>query len=1018
MFNVNKISNLDGKIFEFFRHSIILRGMRLKAMKYHIIIFFLIISFFSYSQSQKKIDSIKGIISLANSDFQKTIEYLRLGYNFSNKDSTIFYYNKSLKIARDNNFPERISSALVSVNIWTEKNVSREKAIEQHHSAIKELIEYNYMPGIANNYFRLGYKYFAISKLDSVQKYVQMGLAISNEIGDNSVTVTGLHTLGNVEYYKGQFKDALNYYKDAEKICVNDSLLKISLKYASILEAIGVVNAYIENYNNAYDYYLKSKEIVVHHGNQKSIQSLNLRIGSLLFNQDSLDASLTYLNPSIAYFDSFLVKDVNLLEGLYIRGSNYLKQSKTKLAEKDFNQLYEIAIKNGNSQYERISYYNLGELYTKTKAYDKAIKNYKLDYELSVEFNDIGEQKDALSGLINVFKIKKDYKNLAESFEKYILVKDSIDIIALEGQLAEVESKFQTEKKQNEINKLKAKNIFTEQQKEKERNLYLGGIGFTTLVGLFLLLLVRNRQKVNKKLREVDQLKTNFFSNISHEFRTPLTLISGPIEDQLMKKDLCDEERDTFTMVKRNSDRLLELVNQLLEISKIESGGQQIELIKDDLSVFIGALQNGFIYSTEQKQIDYVIKNDITKNLVWFDKDIIEKILVNLISNAVKYTSKKGKIIISSKLKKGHLIFEIKNTGKGLTEEELNNIFERFYQSKNNNAGSGLGLALVKNLVLLHKGEISVKSTADQWTAFKVKLPVSKEYFNENEIIRNREIDCVEKAGKPEKHNNLIKRNDSGIKEDSTIVLVVDDNTDIRTYISNLCKDSYKILQAENGKEGVGLAIKYVPDIIISDVMMPVMTGIELCNALKNDERTSHIPIVLLTAKAGKENELEGVKTGADDYITKPFNSEILKLKVGNLIESRKKLRNRYSQELVLKPKDIAVTPTDELFFKKIQIILDEHLSNPDFSATSFSNRLIMSRMQLHRKLMAYTGLSTTAFIRSQRLKQAVHILKTSDATINEVAYTVGFNTPSYFIKCFREAYNKTPAEYLNSPDD
>ena len=199
---------------------------------------------------------------------------------------------------------------------------------------------------------------------------------------------------------------------------------------------------------------------------------------------------------------------------------------------------------------------------------------------------------------------------------------------------------------------------------------------------------------------------------------------------------------------------------------------------------------------------------------------------------------------------------------------------------------------------------------------------------------------------------------------------------------------------------------------------MPVMTGIELCNKLKNDERTSHVPIILLTAKSGNKNELEGVKTGADDYITKPFNSEILKLKVSNLIESRKKLRNRYSQELVLKPKDIAVTPTDELFFKKIQIILDEHLSDPDFNATSFSNRLIMSRMQLHRKLMAYTGLSSTAFIRSQRLKQAVHILKTSDATINEVAYTVGFNTPSYFIKCFREAYNKTPSEYLNSPDD
>ena len=987
-------------------------------MKYNIIIIFLIISFSSYSQNQKKIDSIRRIISLTNSDFQKTIEYLRLGYNFSNKDSTIFYYNKSLKIARDNNFPERISSALVSVNIWTEKNVSREKAIEQHHLAIKELIEYNYMPGIANNYFRLGHKYFAVQNLDSVQYYVQKGLTISSGLGDNSVTVTGLHTLGNVEYYKGDYKNALNYYKDAEKICVNDSLLKISLKYASILEAIGVVNAYIENYNNAYDYYLKSKEIVVHHGNQKSIQSLNLRIGSLLFNQDSLEASLTYLNPSIAYFDSFLVKDVNLLEGLYIRGSNYLKQSKTKLAEKDFSQLYEIAIKNGNSQYERISYFNLGELYTKTKAYDKAIKNYQLDYELSVEYNDIGEQKDALNGLITIFKIRRDYKNLAESFEKYILVKDSIDIIALEGQLAEVESKFQAEKKQNEINKLKAKNIFTEQQKEKERNLYLGGIGFTTLVGFFLFFLVRNRQKVNKKLKEVDQLKTNFFSNISHEFRTPLTLISGPVTDQLRKADLTDKEKDTFNMIKRNSDRLLELVNQLLEISKIESGRQQLNITKDDLSLFIGVLQSGFKFVTDQKQIEYMRSSDINKQEVWYDKDIIEKIIVNLISNAVKYTPDKGKIICKTSLEDDNLIFEIKNTGKGLTDEELNNIFERFYQTKNDNVGAGLGLALVRNLVLLHKGEITVKSTVDQWTVFKVNIPVSKKYFNENEIVENGVVSSIDKTSELDDIENLRTENNSGFKEDSTIILVVDDNADIRYYIRNLCEHSYTILEAENGREGTAMAIKFIPDLIICDIMMPVMTGIELCNKLKNDERTSHVPIILLTAKSGNKNELEGVKTGADDYITKPFNSEILKLKVSNLIESRKKLRNRYSQELVLKPKDIAVTPTDELFFKKIQIILDEHLSDPDFNATSFSNRLIMSRMQLHRKLMAYTGLSSTAFIRSQRLKQAVHILKTSDATINEVAYTVGFNTPSYFIKCFREAYNKTPSEYLNSPDD
>ena len=252
-------------------------------------------------------------------------------------------------------------------------------------------------------------------------------------------------------------------------------------------------------------------------------------------------------------------------------------------------------------------------------------------------------------------------------------------------------------------------------------------------------------------------------------------------------------------------------------------------------------------------------------------------------------------------------------------------------------------------------------------------------------------------------------------KEDLPIVLIVEDHKEVRDFIKSVWVGRFQIFEAKDGREGIDKALEIVPDLIITDIRMPNCDGIELCNTIKTDERTSHVPIILLTAGIGEEQELKGLKSGADDFITKPFKLMVLEAKVNNLIASRNALRERYSQEVVLRPKDIALTPTDVLFFERVQKVLAEHLTNSDFSAELFCKHLGMSRMQLHRKLMAFTGLSASAFIRSQRLKQAVHILSTSDASINEVAYSVGFNTPSYFIKCFKEAYKKTPLEYLET---
>jgi len=530
-----------------------------------------------------------------------------------------------------------------------------------------------------------------------------------------------------------------------------------------------------------------------------------------------------------------------------------------------------------------------------------------------------------------------------------------------------------------------------------------------------MILAVEKKEKL--ALIELDTMKSNFFTNISHEFRTPITLISGPIQDQLKKEDISDEERKTFQMIHRNANRLNSLVNQLLDISKIELGKLKLKVSKNNLTPLIGALTDSFSYVAKQKDLNYLIYNSPPTAQTWFDRDVLEKIVVNLISNAIKYTPNKGSVVFNSFVEEDQLFVEVKNTGPGLTKKNLTEVFERFYQIDESTQGVGIGLALVKELVNLHKGTISIESTPNEWTIFTVKLPISFSHFEKKELVtikKNKLLEektSLESVAEPIKNTEVKNNAKSSEKQ---ILLIVDDNPDVRTYVGNLFNENYTILFGANGKEGIDLAIEHVPDLILSDVMMPVSTGIELCETLKLDERTSHIPIILLTAKVGDENEFLGIKTGADDYISKPFKPAFLQLKVTKLLESRKALQKRYSQEVTLRPKDIAITSIDEQFLERLQIVLDDKLVESSFSIEQFSQAVNMSRMQLHRKLKALTGLSASEFVRSQRLKLAAQLLEKSDVNISQIGYSVGFNDPAYFSKCFKELYHCTPTEYVN----
>ncbi|WP_062053498.1 ATP-binding protein [Aquimarina longa] len=525
-------------------------------------------------------------------------------------------------------------------------------------------------------------------------------------------------------------------------------------------------------------------------------------------------------------------------------------------------------------------------------------------------------------------------------------------------------------------------------------------------------LALNNERELKKELIQLDKVKSHFFSNISHELRTPLTLISGPIQNKLMNKDLSKKDRADFQLVLNNSNRISELVNQLLDISKIEAGSMTLSLQKVKPIQQISAIAKDFEYLASLKNINFLTYLNNHDKEGWLDRDALYKIVTNLISNAIKYTPENGAIICNAYIKKDKLFVDIKNTGKGLSKEQQQLVFKRFYQTHDAQSGSGIGLALVNELVKLHEGTIAVDSKPNEWTSFNLTISLHKNTIKNAvviekkpsiitpSIIHNPSVTCTNKPKIDLKNN------------DRPILLIIEDNKDLNQLLQDNFKNQYRIISSTNGKKGCELAIKHIPDIIISDIMMPKKDGIDLTKELKNDERTNHIPIILLTAKAGEENELSGLQTGADEYMIKPFNQKILATKITNLLAIRKKLQLRYSQEIVLTPKDIAITSVDENFLNRIQKIVDKQMITSSFTIEEFSKSIGMSRMQLHRKLKALTGLTSSEFIRSQRLKLAAQLLKNSDTNVSQVGYSVGFNDHSYFTKCFKKVYNCTPSEY------
>jgi len=526
----------------------------------------------------------------------------------------------------------------------------------------------------------------------------------------------------------------------------------------------------------------------------------------------------------------------------------------------------------------------------------------------------------------------------------------------------------------------------------------------------------------SQKLHEVDQIKSRFFANISHEFRTPLTIIIGSLEKLKSKMDNNSDSKE-FVVMKRNASRLLQLINQLLELSRIESGNAKLNASESDLVLFLKRITASFSSLANQKNLiltfNKVPVDDVQTNdeiFVFYDKKKLETVFYNLLSNAVKFSPIGEKVDVSISKDYGFVRIIFNNSGIEIPPEKLNNIFDRFYQvddtGTRNFEGTGIGLSLVKEYVELHKGKIEVESKNNR-TIFSIYLPLGKNHLSQNEIVQE-DLEQLQ--------SDLIQLDDLSttltpivnepVETDKTIILVVEDNPDLREMIKENLQENYFVLEAENGVKGLKIAEETIPDLIISDIMMPEMDGYELSFKIKTNEKTNHIPVILLTAKAATEDKLAGLETGADDYLIKPFNPDELKIRVKNLIKIRKQMREKYQTQMLVKPADIVVPSTQKIFIDKLMSIIEQNISNEDFSVEILCDEIGMSRAQLHRKIKAITNQSASEFIRNFRIQRAAELLKQDAGNIAEISYQVGFNSQAYFTKTFQEVYGQTPLEF------
>ncbi|QHT66358.1 response regulator [Rhodocytophaga rosea] len=774
--------------------------------------------------------------------------------------------------------------------------------------------------------------------------------------------------------------------------------------------------------------YIRQAEILARQSNNWDLLARVYNMAGVIeYMANNFDNALLLYHKALSVSEEHPTSKFHLSQALSNIGEYYLNRDIDRSIGY-FNQALISAKENNNRSAQAGIMADLGKTYTMKSNFAEAQS--WLDSSLALA-QELGLKRVVRYAYFHLADLKSHQGRTVESLEymkEYYEVNQSLLNISKTRQIVELENQYESQRKEQRIQLL-----------EQERRIGLiwkyvlifgSVLSLTSLLIIYRLQSLRTKKakellltqaSLTTQLQETDLLKSRFFANISHEFRTPLSLILASVEEKLSKPAKNAAEQKSFFLIQRNAHRLLDLVNQLLDLSKLEAGKLQLQPKQGNLQAFIQLLCASFDSLAEIRGIQFSKHIHLNNSYAWFDDDKLEKIIGNILFNAFKFTPAGGSVSLSidNLPHSEELIISIADTGKGITKEEQEHIFTPFYQSQyiveEGLAGTGLGLSLVQELVNLHKGKIHLESMPEKGTTITVQLPLQPmgctTLLEETPVAPpsmehyKRRVD----TRTPEQKVDTIHL------EEAASLLVIEDNPDLRGFIAASFRNQFTIHTAKDGEEGWQIAVERMPDLIVSDVMMPALNGVALTEKLKSDERTSHIPIILLTAKADEKSRLEGLTKGADDYLSKPFSTAELRVRVVNLINQRKKLAAKY-KSAIAQPVDEDLTPTiDEKFLLRAKAIVEHNLSNYGFGVEKLADEMNLSRAHLFRKFKALLDTSPSEFITDIRLQQAARMIRSKRDTIAQISYSVGFNEQSYFAKRFRKKFGVSPGEYADS---
>lgn len=922
--------------------------------------------------------------------------------------------------------------------------------------------------------YRLGSIYFQIGEPQTSDSLFHEAYRIAKEFNHDLTQLYALNGMGLNATELGNLEKALDYFDEGIPIA-----RKLNLKDLEWVLVYGKLECYtyLSTRSNGYEAGIEALKIANELSDTVLIAKSNLGIAVVLMGNEEYDSAIEYFQEAYNYFEYRNmtywkgIVAINLTEVFLYENKEDLTLQYAKIADSIF-------VKMGAIPQIISSYNNLGAAYSHFEQYDSALSYYHKSIELALERDlsisiyttylgagkcyfsikdyakaiEYGEKGLKLIDEVENSELKFDYydflhlvykevNNTTEALKYSELmlkayledknIKETKKIAQLEAEYKYEREKAQLEAEQNALNLKNEREIAN---KERLIKISITIIGLISIIVFLLIRLYRNKRRDNalledsnksikdqaEKLKELDLLKSRFFTNISHEFRTPLTLIKGPVE-KLMGKYDGNEDKSLFESISKNTDRLLNLINQILELAELQSRRIDLKLSKTNSNEFFQRIVGAFESLSEMRDIDLSVTVQGENHEVYIEQESIEKSLVNLLSNAFKFTKNGGSISVDVEVENKSLIIKVSDTGRGISPEELENIFEMFYYTESDqSASSGIGLALINELIKNHHGKIEVNSKLNEGTTFTLIIPCTIEYYQENEIgydieeLKPAKSQVIEIDDIQDTIDVSDEANQTGKGE---TVLIIEDNVEIRSFMKGLLSDMFNVVEAEDGEIGVVKAFETIPDLIVSDVMMPKKDGFSVAKELKEDERTSHIPVMLLTARGDKESKLQGLSTKADDYLVKPFEQNEFMARINNLIANRKKVHEKFGKGIIEESGKIDLPSIDQIFIEKVKKVIEENLEDSDFSVDQLAKEVGVSRSQLHRKMVGLSGKSTSIFIRNIRLKKAYVLLENRTATISEISDQVGFSSPSYFNKCFKELYGSTPKQVMQKAE-